>query len=75
MKTVDPLAAMQAACIAMSEAVGTSEIEMEWTTDRHVPGDVEADVQERITITVRREARHFYSSSPGPGREEQADGR
>lgn len=50
---VDPLAAMQAACIAIANGEA-NEIEFNWTR----PIDGMSD--ESLTITVRREVRHFH---------------
>jgi hypothetical protein len=54
---VDPLAAMAAACIAISNGEA-NEIELNWSQP------VEGITDESLTITVRREIRHFYVSPP-----------
>jgi len=56
---VDPLAAMAAACIAVGNG-DANEIELCWSR----PLDSVSD--ESLTITVRREVRHF-NLSPGSG--------
>lgn len=55
---VDPLAAMAAACIAVGNG-DSNEIELCWS--RPVDGLTE----ETLTITVRREVRHFQMPAAG----------
>jgi hypothetical protein len=45
---------MRAACLAVSEGEA-NEIELEWTR----PIDSLGEQEERLTITVRREVKHF----------------
>lgn len=49
---VDPLAAMAAACIAVGNG-DANEIELCWCRP------LDNDLEETLTITVRREVRHF----------------
>lgn len=51
---IDPLAAMRAACLAVSEGEA-NEIEMEWRR----PTDALGENEETLLITVRREVRHI----------------
>jgi len=55
---IDPLAAMQAACIAISNGEA-NEIEFSWSQ----PGEGLSD--ETLTITVRREVKHFHVQAGG----------
>lgn len=54
---VDPLAAMASACIAIANGEA-NEIEMNWTKP------VDGSYEESLTITVRREVRHFNYTPP-----------
>lgn len=56
---VDPFAAMSAACIAISNGEA-NEIELSFSTEHRAPGGMEPDRRDDLTITVRREVRHFY---------------
>ncbi len=57
---VDPLAAMAAACIAISNGEA-NEIELTWSQ----PIDSMSD--ESLTINVRREVRHLHMTPPPEG--------
>jgi hypothetical protein len=62
---IDPLAAMQAACLSVANG-DAAEVEIEFTQPF---GNM--DAEERLTITVRREVRHF-GRLPGEGGGESA---
>jgi hypothetical protein len=49
----DPLASMQAACIAISNGEA-NEIELHWTQP------VDSSSEESLTITIRRSVRHIH---------------
>jgi hypothetical protein len=57
---VDPLAAMAAACIAISNGEA-NEIELNWTQP------IDATTEESLNIVVRREVRHIGLPPIGDG--------
>jgi hypothetical protein len=65
---IDPLAAMKAACLQIGDG-DADEIELEWRTTSEDRID-QPGMETVLTITVRREVRHFvYPSSMTGGTE------